>query len=53
MLLPFRRVPVGQEVEIHLIPDIKSQILEVRIWSAGNMIQAIHYPLKEFPHVHF
>ena len=51
--ITLHKVPLRQEVEIHLIPDMKRQILEVRIWWAGSMIQAVNYPLKEFPQVHF
>jgi hypothetical protein len=46
-------VPLREEVEVHLIPDVKRGSLEVRIWWDNHMVQSITYPLKEFPRVHF
>ena len=46
-------VPLRQEVEVHCIPDIVRQVMEVRIWWRGSMVQSQNYPLKEFPRVHF
>jgi len=47
------RVPLREEVDIHLVPDIQRQIVEVRIWWHGTMVYSTKYPLKEFPAVHF
>jgi hypothetical protein len=46
-------VPLRDEVEIHLIPDVARGALEVRIWHDNRMVQSVTYPLKEFPRVHF
>ena len=46
-------VPLREEVEVHLVPDIERDALEVRIWWENRMVQSITYPLKEFPRVHF
>jgi len=46
-------VPLREEVEVHLIPDVERSALEVRIWWENRMVQPVTYPLKEFPRVHF
>jgi len=46
-------VPLREDVEVHLIPDIQRDALEVRIWWENRMVQSLTYPLKEFPGVHF
>jgi len=46
-------VPLREEVDAHLLPDIKRKTLEVRIWWNNKMVQSIIYPLNEFPRVHF
>ena len=46
-------VPLREEVEVHLVPDVERGALEVRIWWENQMVQSITYPLKEFPRVHF
>jgi len=46
-------VPLRDEVEAHLIPDVARGALEVRIWHDNRMVQSVTYPLKEFPGVHF
>jgi hypothetical protein len=46
-------VPLREEVEVHLVPDIERDALEVRIWWENRMVQSITYPLKDFPRVHF
>lgn len=47
------KVPLREEVEIHLIPDLPREALEVRIWWENQMVHTLTYPLKEFPRVHF
>ncbi|MFC1982421.1 hypothetical protein ACFLV5_01335 [Chloroflexota bacterium] len=39
-------VPLRDEVEIHLIPDVARGALEVRIWHDNRMVQSVTYPLK-------
>jgi len=45
-------VPLYEEVEIHLIPDMLKQIMDIRIWWNRKMVHSITYPLNEFT-VHF
>jgi len=51
--IPVPYVPLREEVEAHLIPDIERDALEVRVWHDNRMVQSVTYPLKEFPGVHF
>jgi len=46
-------VPLREEVEVHLIPDMTRGALELRIWWEDRMVQSVTYPLKEFPRVQF
>lgn len=46
-------VPLREEVEVHLVPDIERDALEIRIWWENQMVQSVTYPLKEFPRVQF
>jgi len=46
-------VPLREDVEVHLIPDIHREAFEVRIWWDNRMVQSVTYPLKEFPRVQF
>ena len=47
------KVPLREEVEVHLVPDTPREALEVRIWWENQMVQSVVYPLSEFPGVHF
>lgn len=47
------KVPLREEVEVHLVPDIARETLEVRIWWNSQMVHSVVFPLKEFPRVHF
>ena len=46
-------VPLREEVEVHLVPDIERGALEVRIWWENQMVHSVTYQLKEFPRVQF
>ncbi len=46
-------VPLREEVNVHLVPDVERGALEVRIWWDNRMVQSVTYPLKEFPGVQF
>lgn len=46
-------VPLREEVEIHLVPEVERGLIEVRIWWENRMVQSVTYPLKGFPRVHF
>jgi len=51
--IPMPRVPIGQEVEIHLVPDLSRGSLQLRFWWEKRMIHSQIFPLKQFPRVHF
>ena len=46
-------VPLREDVEVHMIPDIQREAFEVRIWWDNRMVQSVTYPIKEFPRVQF
>jgi hypothetical protein len=45
-------VPLYENVNIHLIPDITRQLMNIRIWWSGNMVHSTSLPLPGF-RVHF
>ena len=47
------KVPLREEVELHLTPDLVRGVLDIRIWWNSQMVHSIAYPLREFPRVHF
>lgn len=47
------RVPLREEVDVHLIPDLARQVLDIRIWWNNQLVRSLAYPLAEFPGVHF
>jgi len=51
--IPLPKVPIGQEVDIHLVPDLKHSSLDLRLWSNNHFIDSITFPLSDFPRVHF
>ncbi len=46
-------VPLREQVELHLVPDLTRQALEVRIWWDNHLVHSVTYPLTEFSRVHF
>jgi hypothetical protein len=46
-------VSLREEVEVHLVPDIERNTLEVRIWWENHMAHSVVLPLKDFSRVHF
>jgi hypothetical protein len=44
--------PLREYVEVHLVPDVIRQLMDVRIWSNNKMVHSTAYPLHEF-RVHF
>lgn len=46
-------VPLGQEVEVHMVPDPARGALHIRIWWDNKMKRDVDYPLADFPRVHF
>ncbi|MFW6113318.1 MAG: hypothetical protein ACOC78_00140 [Actinomycetota bacterium] len=51
--IPVPGVTLHDEVDVHLIPDVKRGAMELRIWWGGKMVKSVAYPLGEFPRVHF
>jgi hypothetical protein len=51
--IPLRHVPPGEEVEVHLIPNIDRETVELRVWWKMTNVQSVVYPFKAFPRVHF
>ncbi len=51
--IPLRHVPPGEEVEVHLIPNIDRETVELRVWWKETNVQTVVYPFKAFPRVHF
>jgi hypothetical protein len=45
-------VPLREEVELHLVPNIAKQVVDVRIWSSHTMVQSVSLPLTGL-RVHF
>lgn len=42
------KVEVREEVDLHLVPDVAKNVLEVRIWFRSKMVHTVHLPLNEF-----
>ncbi len=42
------KVEVREDVELHLVPDLTKNILEVRIWFEDKMVHSVNLPLNEF-----
>lgn len=47
------QVRIGDEVEVHLIPNLSRCAVEVRIWWNNQIVQRVVFPLAAFPRVHF
>jgi len=45
-------VELHEEVDIHLVPNVPKQVMEIRIWWHDNMAHSVALPLNEF-RVHF
>jgi len=42
------QVDIREDVDLHLIPDLARNILEVRIWFQDKMVYSVNLPLNEF-----
>ena len=51
--IPMPKVPIGQEVEIHLVPNLERGSLQLRFWWDNHLVHSLVYPLSQFPRVHF
>ena len=47
------KVPLREDVEVHLIPNAGRDVLDLRIWWDNRMVHSVAYPLKQFPRVQF
>jgi len=47
------KVPLREEVEVHLIPDGTKSVMTVRVWWNNERVYSSDYPLADFPSVHF
>jgi len=45
--IPVPNVPLREEVEVHLVPDVARSALAVRIWWENRMVNSVTYPLRE------
>lgn len=45
-------VPLREDVDIHLVPDVTKNLMEIRIWWNDRMAHTVTLPLSEF-RVHF
>ena len=43
-LIDIPNVPLRDNVEVHLVPDISRQALEVRVWYHQKMVRSLHVP---------
>ncbi len=50
--IPVPHVPVREDVDLHLIPDVARHALEVRIWFEHKMVHSFSFPMPD-PTVHF
>jgi transposase len=41
------KVEVREDVDLHLVPDLAKNILEVRIWFKDKMVHSVNLPLNE------
>jgi len=41
------KVPLREDVELHLVPDLIRQTIECRIWWAQKMVHSVVYPLQD------
>jgi transposase len=42
------KVPLREDVELHLVPDTLKEAMEIRLWRNKDMVHSVSYPLKEF-----
>jgi transposase len=42
------KVDVREDVDLHLVPDLAKNVLEVRIWFQDKLVHSVNLPLNEF-----
>lgn len=45
-------VPLREDVDVHLVPDVTRQLMHIRIWWNNKMVHSVSLPLQGF-RVHF
>ena len=45
-------VPLREDVDVHLVPDVTKQLMHIRIWWNDKMVHSVSLPLQGF-RVHF
>jgi hypothetical protein len=51
--IPVPLVPLREEVEVHLVPNLTKQLVEARIWWSEKMVHSVSLPLAGIRGVHF
>jgi hypothetical protein len=46
-------VALREQVEVHLIPNIERDVMDIRIWWHDKLVHCVSYPLRGFSRVHF
>ena len=44
--------PLYEQVDVHLIPNLTKQLMDIRVWWNDTMVHSVTFPLSEFS-VHF
>jgi hypothetical protein len=42
------KVPLREDVELHLVPDLTKEVMEIRLWWNRKMVHSVSYPLQGF-----
>ncbi|UCC75793.1 MAG: hypothetical protein JSW37_09760 [Anaerolineales bacterium] len=51
-LIEVPNAPLYEQVDVHLIPNITQQLMDIRVWWNDSMVHSVTFPLSEFS-VHF
>jgi len=51
-LIEVPNTPLYEQVDVHLIPNITQQLMDIRVWWNDSMVHSVTFPLSEFS-VHF
>jgi hypothetical protein len=51
--IPLKHIAPGEEVDLHLVPNLARETVKIRVRWKGTMIQSANYPFKAFSRVHF
>ena len=42
------KVPPREDVDVHMVPNIKNQAMEIRLWWNQQLVHELLQPLKDF-----